>query len=215
VRGEWPSRRAAEKRDELAPPHHSITSSARASSDAGTSRPSAFAVLRLMPLRSLAKLAMPVMFCSRPCQAGDEARTDGIGDAREHGADAAAEPAFHVNKIPISAAIEGRGAQEMVALVLRRNRPDSRIAPLYRRKQEVDMLTSMKSSAPEKDKSAAANAVEEIAPIAMPTLTQAEADTEMIPSLIEKVGATTIAEIDRLIAELQEAKTIAIGGGAN
>jgi hypothetical protein len=70
------------------------------------------------------------------------------------------------------------------------------------------MLNSMKSSAPEKDKNAAANAVEEIAPIAMPTLTQAEADTEMIPSLIEKVGATTIAEIDRLIAELHEAKTI-------
>jgi hypothetical protein len=28
--------------------------------------------------------------------------------------------AFHVNKIPISAAIEGRGAQDMVALALRR-----------------------------------------------------------------------------------------------
>jgi hypothetical protein len=54
-----------------------------------------------------------------PRQAGDEARTDGIGDPREHGADAA-ELAFHVNKIPISAAIEGRGAQDMVALVLRR-----------------------------------------------------------------------------------------------
>src|SRR5262249_48781439 len=37
--------------------------------------------------------------------------------------------------------------------------------------------------------------------------TQAETDMEMIPSLIEKVGATTIAEIDRLIAELQEAKS--------
>ena len=36
--------------------------------------------------------------------------------------------------------------------------------------------------------------------------TQAETDTAMIPSLIEKVGATSIAEIDRLIAELQEAK---------
>src|SRR5262249_54122797 len=41
-------RRAAEQRDELSPPHHSITSSARASSVGGTSRPSAFAVLRLM-----------------------------------------------------------------------------------------------------------------------------------------------------------------------
>src|SRR5262249_37464479 len=40
-------RRAAEQRDELAA-FHSITSSARASSVAGTSRPSAFAVLRLM-----------------------------------------------------------------------------------------------------------------------------------------------------------------------
>src|SRR5215472_8511028 len=50
---------------------------------------------------------------ARPRQAGGEARTDGIGDAREHRADAA-ELAFHVNKIPISAAIEGRGAQEMV-----------------------------------------------------------------------------------------------------
>jgi hypothetical protein len=45
---ERPSRRRApEKRDEL-PPYHSITSSARASSDGGTSRPSALAVLRLM-----------------------------------------------------------------------------------------------------------------------------------------------------------------------
>src|SRR5262245_36397183 len=38
--------RAAEKRDELAA-LHSITSSARASTVAGTSKPSAFAVLRL------------------------------------------------------------------------------------------------------------------------------------------------------------------------
>ena len=41
------ARRAAEQRDELAPPH-SITSSARASSVGGTSRPSALAVLRLI-----------------------------------------------------------------------------------------------------------------------------------------------------------------------
>src|SRR6516165_10789392 len=43
-----PSRRAAEKRDELAPPDHSITSSARAMRVGGTSRPSALAVLRLI-----------------------------------------------------------------------------------------------------------------------------------------------------------------------
>src|SRR5262245_18699817 len=40
-------RRAAEQRDELAP-SHSITSSARASSVGGTSRPKVFAVLRLI-----------------------------------------------------------------------------------------------------------------------------------------------------------------------
>ena len=43
-----PRGRAAESRDELAPFHHSITSSARASSVGGTSRPSALAVLRLI-----------------------------------------------------------------------------------------------------------------------------------------------------------------------
>src|SRR5262249_21062542 len=47
ARRERPRRRAAEQRDELAP-FHSITSSARASNEAGTSRPSAFAVLRLI-----------------------------------------------------------------------------------------------------------------------------------------------------------------------
>src|SRR4029077_16321352 len=41
-------RRAADQRDEIAPPHHSITSSARASTEAGMSRPSALAVLRLI-----------------------------------------------------------------------------------------------------------------------------------------------------------------------
>src|SRR5215469_2182191 len=40
--------RAPEQRDELAALHHSITSSARARSVAGTSRPSALAVLRLI-----------------------------------------------------------------------------------------------------------------------------------------------------------------------
>src|SRR5262249_3359438 len=39
--------RAAEQRDELAPPHHSITSSAPTRRPGGTVRPSAFAVLRL------------------------------------------------------------------------------------------------------------------------------------------------------------------------
>src|SRR5262249_49072675 len=47
ARQERPRGRAAEERDERAPPH-SITSSARASSVAGTSRPRALAVFRLM-----------------------------------------------------------------------------------------------------------------------------------------------------------------------
>src|SRR4029077_20695498 len=42
-----PRSRAAKSRDERAP-FHSITSSARASSDGGTMRPSIFAVLRLI-----------------------------------------------------------------------------------------------------------------------------------------------------------------------
>src|SRR5262249_6886498 len=47
ARCEWPRRCAAEQRYELAA-SHSITSSARCCSIQGTSRPSAFAVLRLM-----------------------------------------------------------------------------------------------------------------------------------------------------------------------
>src|SRR5262249_18567284 len=48
ARRERPCCRATEQRDELAAAAHSITSSARASSVAGISRPSALAVLRLM-----------------------------------------------------------------------------------------------------------------------------------------------------------------------
>src|SRR5262249_55662886 len=43
----WPRRRAAEQGDELAAPHHSITSSAATSSVCGTANPSDLAVLRL------------------------------------------------------------------------------------------------------------------------------------------------------------------------
>ena len=42
--------------------------------------------------------------------------------------------------------------------------------------------------------------------------TQTETDTEIAP-LIEKVGATSIAEIDRLMAELQDAKNYLISEG--
>src|SRR5262245_29114671 len=48
-----PRRRAAEQRDELAAPDHSMTSSARANSFVGTSRPSVLAVLRLITSSSL------------------------------------------------------------------------------------------------------------------------------------------------------------------
>jgi hypothetical protein len=48
-----PSRRATEKLDELAPAHHSMTSSAVASKFGGTVRPSAFAVPRLMASSNL------------------------------------------------------------------------------------------------------------------------------------------------------------------
>jgi hypothetical protein len=51
-RRERPRRRAAEQRDERASPH-SITSSARASSVGGISRPSALAVIRLMTKSNL------------------------------------------------------------------------------------------------------------------------------------------------------------------
>src|SRR5262249_36273144 len=46
-RNNWPRRRTADERDELAPPH-SITSSARASKVSGTVRPSALAVVMFM-----------------------------------------------------------------------------------------------------------------------------------------------------------------------
>src|SRR5262249_28862670 len=48
ARLERPRRSAAEQRDEMATPHHSITSSARASSVGGISTPSALAVFKLM-----------------------------------------------------------------------------------------------------------------------------------------------------------------------
>src|SRR5262249_48646791 len=52
-RGRPCPRRAANESEELAPPHHSITSSARASSCGGTARPSARAVFRLITVSYL------------------------------------------------------------------------------------------------------------------------------------------------------------------
>src|SRR5262245_61454383 len=47
-RRQRPRRAAAEQRDDFAPPHHSITSSARSTRPVGTSWPIALAVRRLM-----------------------------------------------------------------------------------------------------------------------------------------------------------------------
>ena len=83
----------------------------------------------------------------------------GAGTARNTRLDAAM--IFPVNKIPISTVIEGRGAQEMVALVLRRRiGPIRALHPHNRRKQEVDMLISTKSGAPEKDKNGPVSAAD-------------------------------------------------------
>src|SRR5262249_19730970 len=51
---ERPRGRATEQRDEITSPHHSITSSASASSVGGISTPNAFAVARLMTSSNLA-----------------------------------------------------------------------------------------------------------------------------------------------------------------
>jgi hypothetical protein len=48
-----PCRRTAKERDQIAPPHYSITSSAMASMPGGTVRPSALALLRLMTSSNL------------------------------------------------------------------------------------------------------------------------------------------------------------------
>src|SRR5262249_40639525 len=52
-RRERPCRRATEERVELAPPNHSITSSARSRIDGGMARPSAVAILRFTTISIL------------------------------------------------------------------------------------------------------------------------------------------------------------------
>src|SRR5262245_38828549 len=91
-------------------------------------------------------------------------RLPGIPESRRLSAlDARLDAAmiFPVNKIPISTVIEGRGAREMVALVLRRRiGPIRALHPHNRRKQEVDMLISTKSGAAEKDRNGPVSAAE-------------------------------------------------------
>ena len=62
------SRRAAEKRDELAPLHHSITSSARSRNGSGMFRPSALAVVRLMTSSNLVGCSTGMSAGFVPCK---------------------------------------------------------------------------------------------------------------------------------------------------
>jgi cytoskeletal protein CcmA (bactofilin family) len=85
---------------------------------------------------------------------------DGGGDCQEYpprcGHDLSGEQNSYISTV-----IEGRGAQEMVALVLRRRiGPIRALHPHNRRKQEVDMLISTKSGAPEKDKNGPVSAAD-------------------------------------------------------
>src|SRR5262245_4766521 len=65
-RRDRPRRRAAEQRNELAPPDHSITSSASASKLSGTSSPSDFAVLRLITKLNLVGCSIGRSACLAP-----------------------------------------------------------------------------------------------------------------------------------------------------
>jgi len=111
-----------------------------------------------------------------------------IGDAREHGADATLS-SLSCEQNSYFAAIEGRGAQAMVALVLRQ-RPDRiRAAPSSRRKQEVDMLTSTKSGVPEKDRNASVSAAEVIGRIVQHDQTWAKSEPTTKAGMASCIGS--------------------------
>jgi cytoskeletal protein CcmA (bactofilin family) len=94
-----------------------------------------------------------------------------------------------VNKIPISAAIEGRGAQEMVGWCCVEESADSRIAPSYRRKQEVDMLTSTKNGAPEKDRNASVSAADVIGRVVQHDQTWAKSEPTTKAGMASCIGS--------------------------
>jgi cytoskeletal protein CcmA (bactofilin family) len=97
---------------------------------------------------------------------------------------------FPVNKIPISTVIEGRGAQEMVALVLRRRiGPIRALHPHNRRKQEVDMLTSTKSGVPEKDRNASVSAAEVMGRVAPHDQTWARSEPTTKAGMASCIGS--------------------------
>src|SRR5262249_8170854 len=66
-RAKWPRSRPAEQRDELAA-LHSITSSARCCRNQGTSRPRAFAVLRLMTSSNVGGCSTGISAGFTPCK---------------------------------------------------------------------------------------------------------------------------------------------------
>jgi cytoskeletal protein CcmA (bactofilin family) len=95
-----------------------------------------------------------------------------------------------VNKIPISAAIEGRGAQEMVALVLRRRIGPIRAShPHNRRKQEMDMLTSTKSGVPETDRNASVSAADVIGRVVQHDQTWAKSEPTTKAGMASCIGS--------------------------
>jgi cytoskeletal protein CcmA (bactofilin family) len=97
--------------------------------------------------------------------------------------------AFHVNKIPISAAIEGRGAQDMVALVLRRRVGPIRASNLILGKKEVDMLNSMKSGATEKDRNAPVSAAEVMGRVMQHDQTWAKSEPTIKAGMASCIGS--------------------------
>jgi cytoskeletal protein CcmA (bactofilin family) len=97
--------------------------------------------------------------------------------------------AFHVNKIPISAAVEGRGAQEMVGWCCVEIGPIRASHSLYRRKQEVDMLTSTKSGVPETDRNASVSAAEVIGRVVQHDQTWAKSEPTTKAGMASCIGS--------------------------
>src|SRR5262249_6170540 len=70
-----------------------------------------------------------------------------------------------------------------------KTRPDSRIAPSSRRKQEVDMLTSTKSGTPEKDRNATVSAAEVIGRVVQHDQTWAKSEPTTKTGMASCIGS--------------------------
>src|SRR5215472_8725407 len=102
-------------------------------------------------------------------------------------------------QIPLSTVIEGRGAQDMVALVLRRRSVRFRaVHPHNRRKQEVDMLISTKSGAPENDRNASVGAAEVMGRVVPHDQTWARSETTTKAGTASCIGSdmSIVGKID-------------------